>query len=164
LYAVGFSLAEISLSDFDTLACFLSQSDRRGRIRTTHHGKGPASHHQIRLRSGHASRHRGRSQGRSYQESVWQQLHEHNPALGYKEFCVYLVRLRKRTHQPTALTGEEKAPAVTLTLVSHSSPPEFDPLANVRRAEANRSGFHYRGTEDLHELVYGTKKNCGKQF
>ena len=97
-------------------------------------------------------------------KAVWQQLHEHNPALGYKEFCVYLVRLRKRTHQPTALTGEEKAPAVTLTLVSHSSPPEFDPLANVRRAEANHSGFHYRGTEDLHELVYGTKKNCGKQF
>ena len=95
-------------------------------------------------------------------KAVWQQLHEHNRGLGYKEFCVYLARLRKRAHQPTALRGEEKAPTATPTQVSDSSPPEFDPLANLRRAEANRPGFHYRGTEDLHELVYGTKKNCGK--
>jgi len=95
-------------------------------------------------------------------KAVWQQLHEHNPALGYKEFCVYLVRLRKRAHQPTALRGEEKAPAATPTQVSHSSPPEFDPLANLRRAQADRPGFHYRGTEDLDWLVHGTRKIRGK--
>ena len=102
------------------------------------------------LRAGHTSK------------AVWQRLHQQNPALGYKEFCVYLGRLRKRAHQPTAFRREEKAPTVTPTQVSHTSLPEFDPLANLRRAEANRPGFHYRGTEDLHELVYGTKKNCGK--
>jgi hypothetical protein len=91
-------------------------------------------------------------------KAVWQQLHEQNPALGYKEFCVYLGRLRKRAHQPTALRSEEKALMLIPNQVSHTSPPEFDPLANLRRAEANRPGFHYRGTEDLHELVYGTKK------
>lgn len=95
-------------------------------------------------------------------KAVWRQLHEQNPALGYKEFCVYLVRLRKRAHRPTALRSEEKAATAIPAEVSHTSPPEFDPLANLRRAEANRSGFHYRGTEDLHELLYGTKQNCGK--
>lgn len=73
-------------------------------------------------------------------KAVWQQLREHNPALGYKEFCVYLGRLRKRANQPTALRGEEKAPTAIPTEVSHTSPPEFDPLANLRRAEANRPG------------------------
>jgi hypothetical protein len=95
-------------------------------------------------------------------KAVWQQLREQNPALGYKEFCVYLGRLHKRAHQPTALRGEEKAPAATPTQVSNASSPEFDPLENVRRAEADRRGFYYRGTEDLHELVYGTKKIRGK--
>jgi len=94
--------------------------------------------------------------------AVWPKLHEQNPAPGYKEFCVYLGRLRKRAHQPTALRGEEKAPAATPTQVSHASPPEFDPLENLRRAEADRSGFHYRGTEDLDWLVHGTRKVRGK--
>jgi len=38
-------------------------------------------------------------------KAVWQQLHEHNPALGYKEFCVYLARLRKRAHRGKSTGG-----------------------------------------------------------
>jgi hypothetical protein len=31
-----------------------------------------------------------------------------------------------------------------------------DPLANLKRPEENRPGFHWRGTESLKTLVHGT--------
>jgi hypothetical protein len=35
---------------------------------------------------------------------------------------------------------------------------EHDPLVNLRRVEACRPGFHYRGTENLDVLVYGRRE------
>jgi hypothetical protein len=36
---------------------------------------------------------------------------------------------------------------------------EHDPLANLRKVEASRPGFHYRGTENLDVLVYGRRES-----
>jgi hypothetical protein len=33
-----------------------------------------------------------------------------------------------------------------------------DPLANLRKVEASRPGFHFRGTESLDFLVYGRRQ------
>ena len=142
LIFVGSAMIEEAESALRTMAKDLHPSTKSGFVRVML----PAI--EDALQAGHT------------RKAVWQQLQEHNRALGYKEFCVYLARLRKQAQKPTALRSAEKAPPATPTQVSHSSPPEFDPLENLRRAEADRPGFHYRGTEDLHELVYGTKKNC----
>jgi hypothetical protein len=33
---------------------------------------------------------------------------------------------------------------------------ERDPLANLKRLEENRPGFHWRATQDLNTMVHGT--------
>src|SRR5260370_4712836 len=75
-------------------------------------------------------------------KAVWQRLHQQNPALGYKEFCVYLARLRKQAQKPTALWSAEKAPPATPIQESHSSPPACAPFETLRRAHSSPPGGH----------------------
>jgi hypothetical protein len=38
-----------------------------------------------------------------------------------------------------------------------------DPLANLKRLEENMPGFHWRGTQSLQRLVYGTEESNEKK-
>jgi hypothetical protein len=87
-------------------------------------------------------------------KAVWETLHRERADLGYKEFCVYLGRLR-RAKARTSRGGQTER---TVQAPCSEQPPTHDPFANLRRAEAERTAFQWRGTRDLDELVYGKKK------
>ena len=42
--------------------------------------------------------------------------------------------------------------------VHSSEPSRHDPFANLRRVEAERKVFDWRGTQDMEVLVYGKKR------
>lgn len=87
-------------------------------------------------------------------KAIWETLQRERADLGYKEFCVYLGRLRKvKARAPGNSQRQQTAP-----VRCSEEPPTHDPFANLRRAEAERTVLNYRGTRDLDELVYGKKK------
>src|SRR5579885_2369156 len=87
-------------------------------------------------------------------KAVWERLHHQRADLGYKEFCVYLGRLRESKAEGSSEYRVERPKAAAPTRQT----PVHDPAANLRRAEADRSVFNWRGTQDLDELVYGKKR------
>src|SRR6266436_5550719 len=92
---------------------------------------------------------------------IWERIHQRETTLSYRVFWLALKRLRAKELKPTAPANGEKGPTQSL-LPEKGRTSEFDPLANVKQAEATRPGFYYRGTEDLEELVYGRKNNHGQ--
>ena len=95
-------------------------------------------------------------------KTIWERIHQQEATLSYRVFWLALKRLRAKESKSTAHTNGEKGPTQG-AVPQDIRTSEFDPLANVKEAEATRSGFHYRGTEDLEELVHGRKNNHGKQ-
>ncbi len=95
-------------------------------------------------------------------KTIWERIHQQETTLSYRVFWLALKRLRAKESKSTASANGEKGPTQGL-LPEKSRTSEFDPLANVKQAEATRPGFYYRGTEDLEELVYGRKNNHGQQ-
>src|SRR6266699_1809941 len=95
-------------------------------------------------------------------KTIWQRIHQQETTLSYRVFWLALKRLRANESKTTAPANGEKGPTQR-ALPDKNSTTEFDPLANVKEAEATRQGFYYRGTEDLEELVYGRNNNHGKQ-
>ena len=91
--------------------------------------------------------------------TVWKAVRQEDKGFSYKLFCLYLQRIRSKNVKPTARTGPEK----TELKSPQNSEPQLDPLANLKLAETTRSGFYYRGTENLEELIHGRKDRHGKQ-
>lgn len=109
---------------------------------------------------------RALAQGHSLKK-VWQRFRDAGLDVQYKHFCIYVARVRSQQRRKGESEGDRvqvsrtehitEKDASTTHVVSH------DPLVNWRRVEASRPGFHYRGTEDLEELVYGDKRKREKQ-
>ena len=95
-------------------------------------------------------------------KTIWERIHQQETTLSYRVFWLALKRLRAKESKSTAPANGEKGPTERV-LPETIRTSEFDPLANLKRAQSTRPGFHYRGTEDLEELVYGRKNNHGKQ-
>ena len=87
-------------------------------------------------------------------KAVWERLHQARADLGYKEFCVYLGRLRGSKAGGSDTYGIERPKAAAPT----SQTPAHDPFANLRRVDSERTAVNWRGTRDLDELVYGKKR------
>ncbi len=87
-------------------------------------------------------------------KQVWRRLTDEGLDVSYKTFHTIIRRARKKPR--TTAAGGRKTPtrsnAGDQALVCD---PLHDPLANLRRVEASRPGFHFRGTENLDVLVYG---------
>jgi len=109
---------------------------------------------------------RALAQGHSLKR-VWQRFRDGGLDVQYKHFCIYVARVRSRQKRRVEFDGEQgqvsgtKLATAKEASTTHVVP--HDPLVNWRRVEASRPGFHYRGTEDLEELVYGDKRKRGKQ-
>src|SRR5919205_1752303 len=90
-------------------------------------------------------------------KDVWEYARERGFHVSYYDFCRYLrhvrARVRKRrgrsSRRPKAQSAEN---AVHPKPSTPAEVPEHDPFANLRRAEAERTVFNYRGTQDLEEL------------
>jgi hypothetical protein len=94
-------------------------------------------------------------------KDIWEVLEKDGLQIGYRVFHITVSRARK-VRNLTATSGwgkQEKASAA-------QGPPEGkvdavegrDPLANLRRLEENRPGFHWRGTQSVKTSVTG--KEC----
>ena len=86
-------------------------------------------------------------------KAIWQCVRDSGLDVTYAQFCVYLRRAKAKPTQDVPAVRRDGG---------NSSPADqgnrADPLANVRRRQSARPGFHYRGTEDLDVLVHGRKK------
>ena len=88
---------------------------------------------------------------------VWQCLTDEGLEISYDTFCRTMHRLRSK--RPASATRSGKR---LVLLKAHAKDGAgdvtHDPLANLRRVEASRPGFHFRGTENLDVLVYGRRQ------
>jgi hypothetical protein len=90
-------------------------------------------------------------------KQIWQRLSDAGLDITCETFCRLVRRARKKPRTSASRGGKsvevpEGHARQTATGVEH------DPLVNLRRVEACRPGFHYRGTENLDVLVYGRRE------
>ncbi|HEX9273357.1 MAG TPA: hypothetical protein VGA01_14215, partial [Candidatus Binatia bacterium] len=92
---------------------------------------------------------------------IWRRLHDGGFNASYADFCTYLRRVRSQRGRKAGVTERAKESSKTspATRVDSESVGKHDPFANLRRVEAERPVFNYRGTQDLEELVYGKRKH-----
>jgi len=70
-------------------------------------------------------------------KTIWERIHQQETTLSYRVFWLALKRLRAKESKSTAPANGEKGPTHgALTQDIRTS--EFDPLANVKEAEATR--------------------------
>jgi hypothetical protein len=91
-------------------------------------------------------------------KQVWQRLSDSGLDITCETFCRLIRRAREKNRISAARGGKSvEVPEVraqqTATGVDH------DPVAKLRKVEASRPGFHYRGTENLDVLVYGRRES-----
>ena len=101
-------------------------------------------------------------------KDVWEYARGHGFNVSYYDFCRYLRQVRARVRKTRARSSaranaQSAEKAVDLRQSTSSEAVQHDPFANLRRAEAERTVFNYRGTRDLEELVYGKRKHNQEQ-
>lgn len=86
-------------------------------------------------------------------KDIWGTLDEQGLDISYHVFQMTLWRARKRKAGTALGRGENSAPSQSQLPPDGDVPaPEaHDPLANLRRSEANRPGFHWRATATRRE-------------
>ena len=90
-------------------------------------------------------------------KEVWQCLTDEGLEISYDTFCRTMHRVRRKHLLSAARSGKSLALSKGQGKDGTSNVPH-DPLANLRKVEASRPGFHFRGTESLDFLVYGRRK------
>ena len=79
-------------------------------------------------------------------KQVWQRLSEDGLDISCETFCRLIRRARAKPHASAALSGKSVEEPAASTQATESSVAQ-DPLANLKRLEANRPGFHWRATK-----------------
>ena len=79
-------------------------------------------------------------------KQVWQRLSEDGLDISCETFCRLIRRTRTKPHASAAPSGKSVEEPVASTQATESSL-AHDPLANLKRLEANRPGFHWRATK-----------------
>lgn len=95
-------------------------------------------------------------------KKIWQRFREAGFDVEYKHFCTYVTRVRRgRVRRVTSKIDHSRHLVAGETTVAQERAEvvKRDPFANLRRVEAERTVFNYRGTQDLEELVYGKRKH-----
>ena len=95
--------------------------------------------------------------GKTYKQ-IWQRLSDAGLDITCETFCRLVRRARKKT-RISAAWGGKTAEVPELHAQQTAIGVKHDPLANLRRIEASRPGFHYRGTENLDVLVHGRRES-----
>jgi hypothetical protein len=97
--------------------------------------------------------------GQSLKE-IWEALGSEGLQMSYRVFHITVARARK-ARKPTAAGnwGKQDKPSETqgLQKATVETVGERDPLANLRRLEEDRPGFHWRGTQSLRRSVDATE-------
>jgi len=102
--------------------------------------------------------------GQSLKE-IWEALGSEGLQMSYRVFHITVARARK-ARKPTAAGnwGKQDKPSETqgLQKATVETVGERDPLANLRRLEEDRPGFHWRGTQSLKGSVDATEDSNDK--
>jgi hypothetical protein len=91
-------------------------------------------------------------------KQIWQRLSDTGLDITCETFCRLIRRARKKT-RISATRGRKSVEIQERHSQQTATGLEHDPLVNLRRLEASRPGFHYRGTENLDVLVYGKRES-----
>ncbi len=91
-------------------------------------------------------------------KQVWQCLTDEGLDISYDTFRKIIRRLCSKRPLAAAPSGKT-LPLSKVHARDAASDVTHDPLANLRRVEASRPGFHFRGTENLDVLVYGGRES-----
>jgi hypothetical protein len=91
-------------------------------------------------------------------KQVWQRLSDSGLDITCETFYRLVRRARKKP-RTSAARGGQRPEFPELHAQQTATGVEHDPLANLRKVEASRPGFHYRGTENLDVLVYGRRES-----
>jgi hypothetical protein len=102
--------------------------------------------------------------GQSLKE-IWEALGSEGLQMSYRVFHITVSRARKarkptaagnwgKPNKPSEVQGLKEANAETVG--------ERDPLANLRRLEEDRPGFHWRGTQSLKTPVHAMEDSNDK--
>jgi len=102
--------------------------------------------------------------GQSLKE-IWEALGSEGLLMSYRVFHITVSRARK-ARKPTAASnwGKQEKPSESQGLkeAKVETFEERDPLANLRRLEKDRPGFHWRGTQGSKTLVHATEDSNDK--
>jgi hypothetical protein len=102
--------------------------------------------------------------GQSLKE-IWEALGIEGLEMSYRVFHITVSRARKAM-KPTAASngGKQDKPSEAQGLheARVETVGERDPLANLRRLEEDRPGFHWRGTQILKTSGYATEESNDK--
>ena len=99
-------------------------------------------------------------------KSIWQGFYDKGLEVSYKHFATYVSRVRSQERRKQKKKATKCLEGQGMGAGKAEVPveaPKHDPFANLRRAEAERTVFNYRGTRDLEELVYGKGKRNQEQ-
>ena len=90
-------------------------------------------------------------------KAIWETLGNEGLQMSYHVFHMTVWRARK-ARKPTATSnvGKQEKPSEShgLQEAEVETVKERDPLANLKRLEENRPGFHWRGTQGLHSSAH----------
>ena len=102
--------------------------------------------------------------GQSVKE-IWEALGSEGLQTSYRVFHITVSRARK-ARKPTAASNwgkQDKPPEPRgLQEAKVDTVGERDPLANLRRLEEDRPGFHWRATQNLKTSVHATEDSNDK--
>jgi len=102
--------------------------------------------------------------GQSLKE-IWEALGSEGLQMSYRVFHITVSRARK-ARKPTAASnwGKQDKPSETqgLQKATVETVGERDPLANLRRLEEDRPGFHWRGTQSWKTSEHATEDSNDK--
>ena len=91
-------------------------------------------------------------------KQVWQRLSEAGLDITCETFCRLIRRARKKT-RISAARGGKSIEVPELHAQQTAIGVKHDPLANLRRIEASRPGFHYRAAHNVDALVHGRRES-----
>jgi len=96
-------------------------------------------------------------------KEMWQALQTEGLDVSYHTFYMVVWRARRNLTAHSS-RGKQIKPseANTLRETELETVEERDPLANLKRLEENRPGFHWRGTQSLNAMVHGMEDSNDK--
>ena len=98
-------------------------------------------------------------------KAIWEALQKEGLQISYRVFHMTVSRARKMRKQTAPRSGGKTTKTSELQglgRVGVQAVQERDPLANLKRLEENRPGFHWRGTRDLKTMVHGPEVSSDK--
>jgi len=91
-------------------------------------------------------------------KQIWRRLSDAGLDITCETFCRLIRRARKKT-RISAARGGKSLEVPELHAQQTAAGVVHDPLANLRKVEASRPGFQFRGTENLDVLVHGRRES-----